>query len=78
MNFGTKSTDVVGGTRVSRVQFGVPLNCVDARVGGTGQASKSEPHTQTVSGVTPETTRETRVLHNTSVRALANNTVLNQ
>lgn len=51
-----------GSTRVSRVQFGVPPNC-----GATGrQTSARSRHQQRrrapVSGDTPETTRETRVL----------------
>jgi NADH-quinone oxidoreductase subunit M len=70
-------TVAVGSTRVSRVQFGVPPNCVGARTIGFDQMKNSEPSPQAVSGVTPETTRETRVLHNIFVRALANNTILN-
>jgi hypothetical protein len=49
-------------TRVPRVQFGVPPNC-----GGTCGYALVRPrhqqrHRSPVSGVTPETTRETRVL----------------
>lgn len=48
-------------TRVSRVQFGVPPNCGEAR-GLTLNRSHHPQHRPRVSGATPETTRETRVL----------------
>jgi hypothetical protein len=53
----------VGSTRVPRVQFGVPPNCHGAR-----GLAVCHPHTCSVcaplvSGVTPETTRQRRVLH---------------
>jgi len=70
-------TVAVGSTRVSRVQFGVPPNCVGARTIGFDQVKNGKLSPQAVSGVTPETTRETRVLHNIFVRALANNAILN-
>jgi len=70
-------TVAVGSTRVSQVQFGVPPNCVGARTIGFDQTKDSKLGQRTVSGVTPETTRETRVLHNISVRALESNTILN-
>jgi hypothetical protein len=52
----------VGSTRVPRVQFGVPPNWIGGRTSGVDHASDSGPHPPTVSGATPETTRETRVL----------------
>jgi hypothetical protein len=52
----------VGSTRVSRVQFGVPPNCVGARAIYVTRTINDKPCLQKVSGVTPETTRETRVL----------------
>ncbi len=48
-------------TRVSRVQFGVPPNCGEAR-GLTLNRSHHPQRRPHVSGATPETTRETRVL----------------
>jgi NADH-quinone oxidoreductase subunit M len=70
-------TVAVGSTRVSRVQFGVPPNCVGVRTIGFDQRKYGELRPQTVSGVTPETTRGTRVPPTVSVRALANITILN-
>jgi hypothetical protein len=57
-------TKIVCSTRLRRVQFGVPPNChgVPATVGC--QRIISKLLWQSVSGVTPETTRGTRVLHN--------------
>ena len=57
-------TNPVGGTRVTRVQFGVPPNCLGARVivrrrMGYSQGCVLPPP---VSGATPETTRQRRVL----------------
>jgi hypothetical protein len=67
----------VGSTRVSRVQFGVPPNCVGARATVLGRINNGNPCPLQVSGATPETTRETRVPPNISVHALANSTILN-
>jgi hypothetical protein len=66
-----------GGTRVSRVQFGVPPNCVGARMIDFDRIKESKPGSQAVSGATPETTRGTRVPPTVSVRTVANNTILN-
>ena len=52
----------VGSTRVSRVQFGVPPNCHGARATEFRRMNNSNLCPSPVSGVTPETTRETRVL----------------
>jgi hypothetical protein len=52
----------VGSTRLRRVQFGVPPNCLGARAIYVARAINDKPCLQKVSGVTPETTRETRVL----------------
>jgi hypothetical protein len=54
----------VGRTRLRRVQFpdASGPNCVGARVIGFGPMKDSELSQQTVPGVTPETTRGTRVL----------------
>ena len=70
-------TVVVGSTRLRRVQFGVPPNCVGARTIDFDQKKDGKLSPQTVLGVTPETTRGTRVLHNISVRTLESNTILN-
>jgi hypothetical protein len=70
-------TVAVGSTRVSRVQFGVPPNCVGARSIGFDRTKDGKLGLQTVSGATPETTRGTRVPPIVSVRALANCTILN-
>jgi len=77
VNMARSEALAVGGTRVSRVQFGVPPNCVDARTLGFDRMKDGPLNPQAVSGVTPETTRETRVLHHIFVRALASNTILN-
>jgi hypothetical protein len=69
-------TVAVGSTRVSRVQFGVPPNCVGARTTVLDRR-KTASSVPKVSGVTPETTRGTRVPPTVSVRALASNTILN-
>ncbi len=53
----------VGGTRLRRVQFGVPPNCVGARAIYVARAINDKPRFQKVSGATPETTRGTRVPH---------------
>jgi len=70
-------TIAVGGTRVSRVQFGVPPNCGGVRSIGFNRTKESKLSSQAVSGATPETTRGTRVPPTVSVRALANITILN-
>jgi hypothetical protein len=51
----------IGGTRVSRVQFGVPPNCVEARGSAFYRPSSQSPRVPPVSGATPETTRRRRV-----------------
>ena len=53
----------VGSTRLRRVQFGVPPNCLGARAIYVARTINDKPCLQKVSGVTPETTRGTRVLH---------------
>ena len=70
-------TVAVGSTRVSRVQFGVPPNCVGMRTIGFDQTKAGKLSSQAVSGVTPETTRGTRVPPTVSVRPVANSTILN-
>jgi hypothetical protein len=57
-------TNAVCSTRLRRVQFGVPPNCHDAYTIGFTRVNGGNLYWQTVSGATPETTRETRVLHN--------------
>jgi hypothetical protein len=52
----------VGSTRVSRVQFGVPPNCHGARGFAFCRPHSCSMYTASVSGVTPETTRQRRVL----------------
>ena len=61
--------DYVGGTRVPRVQFGVSPDCVGKRTVEMIRMNNSQLCPHTVSGVTPETTRGTRVLP-TAFRAL--------
>ena len=56
-----EQTKAVGSTRLRRVQFGVPPNCHGAYAIGSAGADSGNLHWQTVSGATPETTRETRV-----------------
>jgi hypothetical protein len=70
-------TVAVGSTRLRRVQFGVPPNCVGVHTIDFDQTKAGKPSPQAVSGVTPETTCGTRVLHNISVRVLAGYTILN-
>jgi NADH-quinone oxidoreductase subunit M len=67
----------VGSTRVSRVQFGVLPNCVGVRAIDFDRTKDGELSLQAVSGVTPETTRGTRVLRNISLHAAAMNGDLN-
>ena len=57
----TEFTNAVGSTRVSRVQFGVPPNCHGVHAIGFARVNSGNLYWQTVSGATPETTRETRV-----------------
>ena len=52
----------VGSTRLRRVQFGVPPNCLGMRPTAFDQTTNGILRPHPVSGVTPETTRETRVL----------------
>ena len=52
----------MGSARLRRVQFGVPPNCRSAHTFAGNRTSDNNLCLQTVSGVTPETTRETRVL----------------
>jgi hypothetical protein len=47
----------VGSTRLRRVQFGVPPNCVGKRTMEITWTNEGKLCPQTVSGVTPETTR---------------------
>jgi hypothetical protein len=56
----------VGSTRLRRVQFGVPPNCLGMRAIYVARATNDKPCLQKVSGATPETTRGTRVLHHFS------------
>ena len=57
----TKFTNAVGGTRLQRVQFGVPPNCCGRRTIDIDRTNNGKLRSQKVSGATPETTRETRV-----------------
>lgn len=52
----------IGSTRLRRVQFGVPPNCLGMCATAFDQTTNGIPRSHPVSGVTPETTRETRVL----------------
>jgi len=70
-------TVAVGSTRLRRVQFGVPPNWDGTRAAIIEHTSSGGLRPQAVSGATPETTRGTRVLHDISTSATANNTVLN-
>ena len=47
----------VGSTRLRRVQFGVPPNCLGARTIYVARTINDKPCLQKVSGATPETTR---------------------
>jgi hypothetical protein len=55
-------TMAVGSTRLRRVQFGVPPNCHGRRTIDIDRMNNGNLRSQKVSGATPETTRETRVL----------------
>jgi NADH-quinone oxidoreductase subunit M len=70
-------TMAVGSTRVSRVQFGVPPNCVGVRATVLDRTNDGRLRPPQVSGATPETTRGTRVLHNITASVPANSTTLN-
>jgi hypothetical protein len=56
-----KFTSAVGSTRLRRVQFGVPPNCRGRRTIDINRMNNGKLRLPTVSGATPETTRETRV-----------------
>ncbi len=58
----TKFTNTVGSTRLRRVQFGVPPDCRGRRTIDIDRTNNGNLRSQKVSGATPETTRETRVL----------------
>ena len=58
----SRLSKTVGSTRLRRVQFGVPPNCHGARPAVGCWTINSSLRRQSVSGATPETTRETRVL----------------
>ena len=55
-------TRAVGSPRLRRVQFGVPPNCHGRRTIDIDRMNNGKLRSQKVSGATPETTRETRVL----------------
>ena len=57
-----KPIKAVRSTRLRRVQFGVPPNYIGARTACERQMADGDVRQQKVSGATPETTRETRVL----------------
>jgi hypothetical protein len=67
----TKLTKAAGGTRLRRVQFGVPPNCRRECTIDIDRTNNGKLCSQKVSGATPETTRETRVLPNLFSRAFA-------
>ena len=55
-------SNAVCSTRLRRVQFGVPPNCIGARMIAIGRTKNWTLPPRMVSGATPETTRGTRVL----------------
>ena len=57
----TKYTNTVGGTRLRRVQSGVPPNCRGEHTIDIDRTNNGKLRSHKVSGATPETTRETRV-----------------
>ena len=57
-----KLPKTVGSTRLRRVQFGVTPNCHGVRSTVGRRTINGSLRRQSVSGATPETTRETRVL----------------
>ena len=59
----------LGSTRVPRVQFGVPPNCSETRHLAFTCSRYSMRRLSPVSGGTPETTRETRVLQQSNESA---------
>jgi NADH-quinone oxidoreductase subunit M len=71
-------TVAAGSTRVPQVQFGVPPDCGGGRLSVLDQTNLGYSCPLQVSGGTPETTRETRVLHDISVPVLATSTTLNR
>ena len=76
-NLARGETVAMGSTRLWRVQFGVPPNCDSTQLVGVDHTGNRGLHPQAVLGATPETTRGTRVLHDNSSVALAENTILN-
>ena len=68
-----KFTRAVGSTRLRRVQFGVPPNCRGERTIDIDRTNNGKLRSQKVSGATPETTRETRVLPHIFPRLCVNN-----
>jgi hypothetical protein len=60
-------TNAVCSTRLRRVQFGVPPNCIGGRATVLNRTNHGILRPLRISGVTPETTRETRVLHHFSL-----------
>src|SRR5450755_531503 len=58
----TRLSKVVGSTRLRRVQFGVPPNCHGVHSTAGCRTINGHLRRWPVSGATPETTRETRVL----------------
>jgi hypothetical protein len=67
-----KFTSAVGSTRLRRVQFGVPPNCRGRRTIDINRMNNGNLRSQKVSGATPETTRETRVLPHIFLRLCVN------
>ena len=65
--------NTVGGTRLRRVQFGVPPNCHGRRTIDINRMNNGDLRSQKVSGATPETTRETRVLPHIFLRLCVKN-----
>ena len=65
-------TRAVGSTRLRRVQFGVPPNCCGRRTIDIDRTNNGKLRSQKVSGATPETTRETRVLPHIFLRLCVN------
>ena len=55
-------SNIVGSTRVSRVQFGVPPNCGRERKFAFYRVLSQRLKVSPVSGETPEATRQRRVL----------------
>jgi hypothetical protein len=55
-------TKCASSTRGPRVQFGVPPNCGETHCFALARPRHQQRRPRPVSGATPETTRETRVL----------------